>query len=459
MTKVFSKILLCVCVTLMMVSNFAQDVNAEDYSDTTYWSEFCSQSKNGSTDTCKAYVEYLQSEKESASEKLKEIEAQREEIAANLEKYDAQLKELQSQITSKQAEIDAKQAEIDAKQVEIDDKQKSIDETQAQVDELKEKVKSRMVNSQGTMRVSKYTDILMGASTFEEFLRIASGLNSITQYDENTLEQLAALITKLNNEKLELEDAKASLEVIQAELVSEQNDLVALKEQTQVIIDEQEKQAADLEAQGDQISANIDSIKDIIGSIDLDGVVTADGWTWPVPGAYRSAGTWNYSGGGKHLGYDFAASEGTSILAVANGVVINSADGCAYGGLGSTCHGTGGSSGGGNQVYLLVSVNDVLYAVKYLHMQLGSPIATGTKVSAGDYIGRVGSTGNSSGAHCHIEIFRLGSASNFSTYAKSWDGDLTFGCGWAGSYDGYGRRCESGYSEPCRIRPESVFGS
>ena len=177
-----------------------------------------------------------------------------------------------------------------------------------------------------------------------------------------------------------------------------------------------------------------------------------------MPGAYRSAGTWNYSGGGKHLGYDFAASQGTNIYAVANGVVVNSADGCAYGGLGSTCHGSGGSSGGGNQVYLVVAVGDTLYAVKYLHMQNGSPIATGTKVTGGDYIGRVGSTGNSSGPHCHIEIFKIGAASDFASYVKNWNGDLTFGCGWAGSYDGYGRRCEAGYGIPCRIRPESVFG-
>lgn len=99
-----------------------------------------------------------------------------------------------------------------------------------------------------------------------------------------------------------------------------------------------------------------------------------------------------------------------------------------------------------------------MYAVKYLHMQNGSPIPTGTKVTGGDYIGRVGSTGNSSGPHCHIEIFKIGAASDFASYVKNWNGDLTFGCGWAGSYDGYGRRCEAGYGIPCRIRPESVFG-
>lgn len=193
------------------------------------------------------------------------------------------------------------------------------------------------------------------------------------------------------------------------------------------------------------------------GTTIFDGV-TSDGWTVPVKNATRSAGTWNYEGGGKHLGYDFASSEGSEIIAVANGVVLVSADGCAYGGLGSTCAGKGGSTSGGNQIYLLVTVQNKLYAVKYLHMKLGTPIAQGTQVKAGDFIGQVGSTGNSSGAHCHVEIFYLGDASDFQNYLDTWNGDLTFGCGWAGSYDGYGRRCDAGYEAPCRIRPESIFG-
>ena len=451
------KVCICICISFLCIIHVDR-VYAEDYSNTEYWSETCKKATKDNQEACKGYAKYLESKKSEAQEQLKSIEAQRDQIAANIAEYDQQVKDLQAKITELQTQIDAKQAEIDAKQLEIDNKQKEIDATQAQVDALKEKVKKRMVNAQSTMRVSKYTDILMGASTFEEFIRIANGLSSIAQYDENTLDQLASLIEKLNDEKQSLENAKVEMEVAKQELLNKQDDLEATKASKQIIIDEQERQAAELEALGDTISANIDSIKSAISKIDLNGVVAAEGWTNPVPGAYRSAGTWNYSGGGKHLGYDFAASQGTNIYAVANGVVVNSADGCAYGGLGSTCHGSGGSSGGGNQVYLVVAVGDTLYAVKYLHMQNGSPIATGTKVTGGDYIGRVGSTGNSSGPHCHIEIFKIGAASDFASYVKNWNGDLTFGCGWAGSYDGYGRRCEAGYGIPCRIRPESVFG-
>ena len=184
--------------------------------------------------------------------------------------------------------------------------------------------------------------------------------------------------------------------------------------------------------------------------------LTTTGWTYPVPGAVRSAGTWYYNSGGVHLGYDFAISPGSAIYAAGNGVILRSADACpTYGGLGSGC-GYPGSYGGGNQVYLLTKINGSLYAVKYLHMMSGSPIAQGTIVTAGTQIGKVGSSGNSSGPHCHIEIFWLGSADNFSNYAKTWNLDLAFGCGWG--YSALSRLCENGVGAPCRIRPETIFG-
>ena len=454
-----------VSLTLMSVTS----VSAQDYSDTAYWSKYCSSGSHAGSSSCKAYIQYLQSQSSSASKQLKQIEAQKDQIAANLSKYDAQLKSIQKQVTDKQAEIDSKQKEIDAKQKEIDAKQKEIDakqaqidETQSQIDALKEKIKNRMVNAQPSMKTSQYIDILMGAKTFEDFIRIANGLNSITQYDKEIQGQLSDLVDQLNTQKKALEDDKtalendeAAMEVAKAELVGEQNELKDLQAQTQVFIDEQEKQAADLEAQGNKITSNLSQISKILSSV--GEVAASSGWTYPVPGAHKSAGTWTYPSGSPHLGNDLAAPLGTNIIAEGNGVVINSANGCpTYGGLGNWCGSAqGGSAGGGNQVDLLVKINGSLYAIKHCHMMLNTPIAIGTTVTAGQVIGRVGSSGNSSGPHCHVEIIYLGDASNFNNFKNTWNGDMSYGAGWHGQGD---RKCDAGYSAPCRIRPETVFG-
>lgn len=453
-----------------------QAVYAEDppYSDSSYWNDYCTTKGNTSTAACKAYIEYLSSQSESSKNRLEEIEAEREQIAADISKYDAQLKELQAQIddmqvkiNEMQSKIDGMQQRIDAKQAEIDAKQVQIDETQAQVDALEEKVKKRMVASQSTMHFNQYLDILMGASSFQDLLRIASGLISITQYDEKTLKDLEALRQQLSEEKKELEKAKKELEEAKSELedakqvlVEQQNELLLTQAQQEVILEEYQKQYAKLQAESNNISSNIDAIaaamQELAAAGTLDDVITATGWTYPVPGAYISAGTWAYPGGGIHLGMDFAAPVGTPVLAAGNGVVMNSANGCpTYGGLGNTCgNNIGGAMGGGNQVQILASINGSLYGINYNHMMLNSVIATGTMVTSGTQIGMVGSSGNSSGPHCHIEVYYLGDASNFSNYAATWNGDVAFGTGW---YT-YARKCDAGYGAPCRLRPETVFG-
>lgn len=449
-------------------------VNAEDhpYSDTTYWADYCT-TNGADVSACQGYVDYLSSVSEDSQKQLKELESQRSEIAANISAYTDQLNEITAQIEEQQKKIDEqqtkinnKQTEIDNKQVEIDNKQAQIDETQSQVTDLENKVKKRMVTQQPNMHFNKYLDILMGASSFQELLRIASGLVSITKYDDKTLtdlenmrEQLSSEKKDLESAKKEMEKAKEELEEVKQGLVDAQNEMVIQKAKQQVIIDEANKKYAEIQAQSNQISSNIDSIQDTMQKMKnagtLDTVVTTNGWTFPVPGAYLSAGTWAYPGGGIHLGADFAASVGTPVLAVGNGVVMNSANGCpTYGGLGSTCGSNiGGAAGGGNQLQALVSVNGSLYAVNYNHMMLNSPIATGTVITSGMQIGQVGSSGNSTGPHCHIEIYYLGDASNFSNYAATWNGDVSFGTSWY--YNA--RKCDSGVGAPCRIRPETIF--
>ena len=90
-----------------------------------------------------------------------------------------------------------------------------------------------------------------------------------------------------------------------------------------------------------------------------------------------------------HKGIDFAASLGTPIRAAGDGVIE-----------------TAGPSGGyGNLVVIKHWAN---YQTAYAHMSRFAPgIRRGSKVSQGDLIGYVGSTGWSSGPHLHYE-FRVG---------------------------------------------------
>ncbi len=97
--------------------------------------------------------------------------------------------------------------------------------------------------------------------------------------------------------------------------------------------------------------------------------------------AYKKAGKmWSK---GYHTGVDFAVPTGTPVLAVADGKIENANWGKSY----------------GKQVVQKVEGGWVIYA--HLNALRCKP---GQTVKAGDIVGEVGSTGNSSGPHLHFEM-------------------------------------------------------
>lgn len=436
--------------------------NEPEFHDENYWTNLCTSGQTLSLEEksqCSAYMQHMSAQSDNLREQLQAIENQRARIAADIATYAAQVRNYQAQADALNGDIAKLNGEIAVMEKEIEMTEEEMERKQDEIDQAKQKIKDRMVNAQGTMRLNPFLDILMGASSFENFIRIANGITDITSYDEKVMEDLADDIEELNQIKIKLEEDKEKLDEAKEELVTKQNEILTLKYQAEVIEQEFRKQSADLEAQGNRIASDIAAITELMREIteQLNTVVATAGWSTPVPGGRKSAGTWYYDGGGVHLGEDIAASRGTSIRAVGNGVILKSADGCGDGYLGNWCAGApGGSAGGGNQVYLLTKINGGLYAVKYIHMLQGTPIAKGTIVMAGDYIGQVGTSGNSTGPHCHIEVFYLGSESNFTNYAQNWNGDLAFGCGWGTA--ALSRLCENGVGAPCRVKPETLFG-
>ncbi|MDD6284990.1 MAG: M23 family metallopeptidase, partial [Firmicutes bacterium] len=120
-------------------------------------------------------------------------------------------------------------------------------------------------------------------------------------------------------------------------------------------------------------------------------------FTWPVPGYYKLSDSYGwricpYHGKEFHAGIDISSSGiyGANIVAADAGTVLLSR---AYGDYGNCImidHGNG-------------------YVTLYAHMKSLSQYGVGTKVSKGQTIGYVGSTGASTGPHLHFEVRKNGS--------------------------------------------------
>ena len=139
------------------------------------------------------------------------------------------------------------------------------------------------------------------------------------------------------------------------------------------------------------------------------GSVTSRGFTWPTRGAYSISSRYGYrnpsiSGWGFHGGIDiirYGGSTGVPVVASASGTVVTAYSG--WSGYGHTVvinHGNG-------------------ITTRYAHMQPGSIcVRAGQYVYQGQQIGRIGSTGNSTGPHLHFEVLVNGRKVNPLNYVK-----------------------------------------
>ena len=121
------------------------------------------------------------------------------------------------------------------------------------------------------------------------------------------------------------------------------------------------------------------------------GIIEDGELLWPLPGhTYISCnfGDDDAYGNSGHRGTDIPAPEGTPILAAHSGTVIISGWNNSY----------------GNQVLL---DNGAGLSTRYAHMTQ-TAVTAGEAVTAGQVIGYVGSTGDSTGNHLHFEVMRNG---------------------------------------------------
>ncbi|MTI85200.1 MAG: LysM peptidoglycan-binding domain-containing protein [Firmicutes bacterium] len=114
------------------------------------------------------------------------------------------------------------------------------------------------------------------------------------------------------------------------------------------------------------------------------------GLIWPVAGSITSR--YGSRWGGTHSGIDIASSYGTSIRAAGPGRVTTAGWGGGYGRTVVVSHGNG--------IY-----------TRYAHMS-SIAVSTGQYVDRGQFIGRVGTSGNSTGPHLHFEVVRNGVTSD-----------------------------------------------
>ncbi len=427
------------------------------------WEEFCNSEdlSENELSKCQDFKQYLADESDALSQEKEQIDRDLEILKSAIEEQGLLIAKYSETITEYETLITELEEKIAIREEAIINKTEDIIEKETQVSELEIKLTERMTSSQQTMHFNDALSFLMGASTIEDFIRRANGINSMEAYESELKFELITILGVLEQDKALLQQDRDIVEqdkIVLDEALATVEQLKYEVEQAKIA---NEAKEAELEAQGNTIAGNIEELQETLASLSdsIGGIPSSSSFTRPIENYGISAYTWAYPNGGLHLGTDYTASRGTTVRAAINGVVVFSNDGCGDGYLGATCAGTPEATyGGGNSVYLMGEVDGKIYGFRYLHLLINTSVEAGTVVNAGDYIGGMGTSGNSSGVHTHVEVIYMGDG-ELEDYINDWQktGDLSFGAGFG--YSALSTICENGASAPCRMRPEEVFNT
>lgn len=450
------KLFASVCSLALVCTNI-MPILAEDYSDEDAWYAKCSkpQTSQSGVSACEGFQEYQKNKRKELQESIDSYNANISNLKSDAETIEKLAKEQKELIESLQTQISQKEESIQLIEENIKKLISDMEKKQAEIDEWNEQIENRMKSEQTNTGTNMIIDLIMGSSDLSDMLRRLTGIERITEDDQDQIDTLKKLKKELELQKSEQDRLESETKAQKEELESEKKQAEELEASYQVLVEEYEKQITQLEAQKRAAQADMDAIRSFVISTEYSGgnISSVSGFINPVQGGSVSAGTWAYPNGGMHLGLDWAAPIGTTIVAPANGVIIyaNAPVGSNSGYLGNW---SGYPIGGGNTIEMLCVVNDTLYAVSFAHLSQTLYVSAGQTVTQGQTIALSGNSGNSSGAHTHIEVYNLGSMSLESAIAQfSANADFAWGTGWSGT----STSCEAGKAAPCRERPERFF--
>ena len=398
-------------------------------------------------EACKAITRDKQDSLKDLEDQIAAAESDRDAAAALAREY-------AEKAQSMQGDIDRLAIQIEELKTKIADLELQIATNEEKVADLNERVKNRMSEAQKTMHFNGYLEFILGSRSFTDMLRRVYGVEAIVSKDKSDREELLSIIEQLSADKAELDVAKAELDASYDVIVSKQAELLVMQEFYEA---EEARINEELDAMTEERDNIYESYEDLREMLREVGITVNTGFVPAVHDSWISATVWNYSpdflDGKWHLGVDYAASRGREIHAPAGGVIIRADDSCYDPGyLGSACGYW--ISGGGNQVYLMCEVEGKVYGFIFFHLYTVS-VGYGDLVLQDDVIGTVGSSGSSTGPHCHIEMYYLGRGDLLDYLAMGWNATFSVGRGRTA----YNNRCyydDGTYRQdpPCILNPE-----
>lgn len=331
---------------------------------------------------------------------LSSVQAQMQEMQVRKEAARRRAEAANSELQNIMGDLNDLQGRTNELRKKRDGLQQIIDENQAQLTKKKQEQEQRLAIYRQRLRAIyingqiNYLDVLLGAKDFSDFSSRMYLLQKIISSDIDLLEQLKKDEEEIKTRQAQLDASMKEIKAAEAELENKTARVNKLRDQRANILYAAQEEEQQSQYEYDRLLAISENIAAMLRNMEANGggATESSGGTgrfmWPCRGEITSYYGWRthpiFGTTKYHSGMDIAVDYGTPIYAADSGTVVYSGWLGGYGYCVMIDHGGG-----------LVTL--------YGHNQALN-VNEGQYVSKGTVIAYAGSTGYSTGPHCHFEV-------------------------------------------------------
>lgn len=322
-----------------------------------------------------------------------EQQAKTNEASAKVENVSERLRQIQEELRVATAEYKDVKGQLDSVEEKISDNTELLEKTEADLKVKNKKLQQRVRDIYINGQIS-YVDVLFGAKDFADLMTRMDVLKRIIKHDYDLIMKVKEEKATVENTRAQLEKDKAEAEVLVADAQAKKAKVEDKESEQQVLLDQAIYDRDTSERMYEEIMAASQEVANMIRRSQMSSAgysgapAGAGGMIWPISGPITSEFGWRthpiFGTARFHSGLDIGGDYGMPIYAAASGTVIYAGWISGYGNAVIIDHGGG--------VTTLYGHNDSLN------------VSEGENVAQGQVIAMCGSTGNSTGPHCHFEV-------------------------------------------------------
>lgn len=359
-------------------------------------------------------IRTLRQEVEEASAAEAQLLKRLEAVERRHHELDARVADLDARIGPLQAELDAASFRLRQVESQLSSAEAKLRLTEQQLSDAKDELRERAVAAYLRQPSAQAAELVLNVRSVRDIVATKGYLSAVVQTQARAVDRHERLRDDVDDQRRALEVTRADAQIQRDDVARRHDDLVLMrKEQDRArqqamaeerrqeeLIGEARSRKAEFEDQIQALKAESDSIAAFLRSAQRGQGVTVSGkglLAMPIAGGRITSGfgprVHPILGTVRiHTGVDISGRTGTAIRSAADGVVVYSGWRGGYGLCTIIDH--GGS-----------------VATLYAHQnRLG--VGEGQRVSKGQVIGSVGSTGFSTGPHLHFEVRVAGTPVN-----------------------------------------------